>query len=130
MMSFAYIAVGGALGAVLRHGVNLATMRAFGPGFPVGTIAVNIAGSLVMGLFVGWLARRSGVSLFGLSPDDLRLLIATGFLGAFTTFSAFSLDVAVLVERGAMTSAVLYVLASVFLSIAAVFLGLFIMRGV
>lgn len=117
------VAAGGAVGAGLRHLVNLATLRLFGPGFPWGTLAVNIAGSLAMGLFTAWLVRRTG------SSAELRLLVATGVLGGFTTFSAFSLDFAVLYERGTLMQAFSYVAASVLLSIGALFVGLWVARN-
>ncbi|WP_417688792.1 fluoride efflux transporter CrcB [Roseibium sp.] len=117
------VMLGGAFGAGGRHLVSMATLRLFGPAFPVGTISVNIVGSLIMGLFIGWLARHDGAWL-----QDLRYLVATGFLGGFTTFSAFSLDTAVLWQRGDVTTAMVYVSGSVLLSIAGVFLGLFLMR--
>lgn len=97
-------------------------MRAAGPGFPWGTMAVNIAGSLAMGLLIAWLARRSS------GDSELRLLLATGFLGGFTTFSAFSLDAVTLYERGALTAAAAYVIASVTVSILALFGGLWLAR--
>ena len=123
MANLLIVALGGAVGASLRHLVNLASLRAFGPNFPWGTLTVNILGSFVMGVFVEWLIRRSGAS------NELRLLIATGLLGGFTTFSAFSLDVAMLWERGAALAASLYVAASVLLSIAALFAGLALARA-
>jgi CrcB protein len=124
MIHLLYVALGGAVGASLRHLSGLALLRLAGPGFPYGTLFVNILGSLVMGLFIGWLARRSG----GTSAE-LRLFVATGVLGGFTTFSAFSLDVANLWQKGQGTLAASYVLASVFFSIMAVFAGLAIARS-
>ncbi|MCB1429800.1 MAG: fluoride efflux transporter CrcB [Nitratireductor sp.] len=123
MQHLVLVAIGGALGASGRHLANLAALRLAGPNFPWGTMFVNIAGSLAMGLFIGWLTRRTGGA-----SNELRLLVATGFLGGFTTFSAFSLDFAVLWERGAAGGAVLYAVASVVLAIIAVFAGLWIMR--
>jgi CrcB protein len=114
--------VGGGFGAVARHLSGMAVMRAAGPGFPWGTMAVNIAGSLAMGLLIAWLARRSA------GDTELRLLLATGFLGGFTTFSAFSLDAVTLYERGALTAAAAYVIASVTVSILALFGGLWLAR--
>ncbi|GAB5461313.1 MULTISPECIES: fluoride efflux transporter CrcB [Hoeflea] len=114
--------VGGGFGAVARHLSGMAVMRAAGPGFPWGTMAVNIAGSLAMGLLIAWLARRSS------GDSELRLLLATGFLGGFTTFSAFSLDAVTLYERGALTAAAAYVIASVTVSILALFGGLWLAR--
>ena len=116
------VAAGGAIGAGLRHLVNMASMR-FAISFPWGTLAVNIVGSLVMGVFIETLARRAGASA------ELRLFVATGILGGFTTFSAFSLDVAVLWERGAQGLAAIYVAASVIGAILALFAGLWLARN-
>jgi CrcB protein len=118
------VAVGGGLGAALRHLANMGALRLFGPNFPYGTMAVNILGSFAMGVFIEVLARRSG------SPNELRLFVATGILGGFTTFSAFSLDFAVLFERGALGQALGYALASVVLSILALFAGLWLVRTI
>ena len=118
------VAAGGALGSGLRHLTNIAAARLFGTGFPWGTITVNIAGSFIMGVFIEMLARRWGASM------ELRLFVATGFLGGYTTFSAFSLDAAVLYERGALGQAFAYVAASVVASIGALFLGLWLARSV
>jgi CrcB protein len=118
------VAAGGGIGAGLRHLANLAALRLFGPGFPWGTVFVNIAGSLAMGLLAGWLARRTGGSSM-----EMRLFLATGILGGFTTFSAFSLDLAVLWQRGAIGAAAGYAIGSVVLSIAAVFAGIWLMRA-
>lgn len=122
MNHFLIVAAGGALGAGLRHLANVGALRLFGPNFPWGTMGINIAGSLAMGIFIEMLARRAGAS------NDLRLFIATGILGGFTTFSAFSLDFAVLFERGALGSALFYALTSVILSILALFAGLWLVR--
>lgn len=118
------VAVGGAVGSVLRHLTNVMTVRLFGPGFPWGTLTVNLVGCFLMGVSVEVLARR-----FGGAPE-LRLLLATGFLGGFTTFSAFSLDFATLYQRGAMLEAFAYLAGSVVLSLAGVFLGLWLARTV
>ncbi|WP_421929813.1 fluoride efflux transporter CrcB [Neoaquamicrobium sediminum] len=123
MYHLVLVAAGGAVGAGLRHLVNLATLRLFGSGFPWGTLTVNVVGSLAMGLFMAWLVRRTG------SSAELRLLVATGLFGGFTTFSAFSLDFAVLYERGAIMQAFSYVAASVLLSIGALFVGLWVARN-
>ncbi|MEZ5872326.1 MAG: fluoride efflux transporter CrcB [Nitratireductor sp.] len=123
MQHLVLVAIGGALGASGRHLANLAALRLAGPHFPWGTMFVNIAGSLAIGLFIGWLTRRTGGT-----SNELRLIVATGFLGGFTTFSAFSLDFAVLWDRGAVTGAIAYALASVFFALFAVFAGLWIMR--
>jgi fluoride exporter len=117
------VAAGGAIGAGLRHLANLAALRLFGPNFPWGTMGINIVGSLAMGILIEALMRRAGTS------NELRLFVATGILGGFTTFSAFSLDFAVLLQRGDTGSALFYVLASVILSILALFLGLWLVRS-
>jgi len=122
MLHLTLVAIGGAIGASLRHLVNLASLRLLGPGFPWGTMAINIAGSFAMGVFIELLARRFNVS------NELRLFVATGILGGFTTFSAFSLDFAVLWERGAAVPALAYAVASVVGSILALFLGLSLAR--
>jgi fluoride exporter len=119
------VAAGGAIGAALRHIANLAGLRLFGPSFPWSTLFVNVAGSLLMGLLAGWLARRAGPG-----SAELRLFLATGILGGFTTFSAFSLDLVSLWERGALLPAAFYALASVVVSVAALFFGLSIARAV
>lgn len=116
------VAVGGAIGASLRHLVNLGALRLVGPNFPWGTMAINIVGSFAMGVFIELLARRFNVS------NEIRLLVATGILGGFTTFSAFSLDFAVLWERGPALPALAYAIASVLGSLFAIFLGLWLAR--
>lgn len=110
------VALGGAIGSVARYGVTLAALRLTGPGFPLGVLAVNVAGSFLMGVFVALAAQRG---LTHLSP-----LVATGLLGGFTTFSAFSLEAVTLYERGAVGQAAAYVALSVVLSLAALALGL------
>lgn len=122
MNALVLVFLGGGLGAVSRHLAAMTVMRLSGPGFPWGTMVVNIVGSLAMGLLIAWLARRSS------GDADLRLLLATGFLGGFTTFSAFSLDAVTLYERGALTAAAAYVIASVTVSILALFGGLWLAR--
>lgn len=124
MGHIALVALGGAIGATLRHLAGLAAIRLFGTGFPWGTMFVNVAGSLAMGILIAVLARRSG------TPYEVRLFLATGILGGFTTFSAFSLDVAVLWERGETTAAFGYVVASVIVSITALFAGLWLVRSI
>jgi len=124
-MPFLLVFLGAGIGGVARHGVNVAAMRFFGVSFPVGTLFVNVSGSLVMGLLVGWLALKAGAGW----TQGMRLFLATGVLGGYTTFSTFSLDVATLVERGATPTAIFYVVVSVLGSIAAVFLGLALVRA-
>ena len=115
--------LGGGIGAGARHLVNVSAMRLLGAAYPWATLVVNVTGSLAMGLLVAWLARRMPMS------TDLRVFLATGVLGGFTTFSAFSLDAVTLSERGEMAMAVMYVAMSVVLSIAGLMLGLWLMRG-
>jgi len=115
---------GGAVGAGLRHLVNTATVRTLGFTVPWATLFVNVVGSFLMGILVGALLKRMPEAL------ALRIFLATGVLGGFTTFSAFSLDVAVMAERGDSTWALIYITASVVLSIGACFSGLYISRAV
>lgn len=124
MTRFLIVAAGGALGAVARHGVGVWSQRLFPTAqWPWATLTVNVAGGLLMGLLAGWLAFRGGAQ-----SESLRLFAAVGVLGGFTTFSAFSLEAALLIERRQLAMAGGYVLASVVLSIAALFLGLMVAR--
>lgn len=122
-MAYLIVFLGGGLGAALRHGVNLAAARLLGTAFPYGTLTVNVVGSLAMGLLAAYFAFK------GDATQHWRLFFTTGVLGGFTTFSAFSLDVALLYERGETGLAVLYVVASVALSIAGLFAGLALVRN-
>ncbi|MEM6901283.1 MAG: fluoride efflux transporter CrcB [Pseudomonadota bacterium] len=122
MNGFLLVGLGGAIGASLRHGVGLAAVRLM-PGWPLGTFAVNIVGSLLMGLLVGWLALRVDGA-----GQNLRLFLATGVLGGFTTFSAFSLEIANMMRSGAIAKASMYAGLSVVLGAAALFLGLWLAR--
>lgn len=117
--------LGSGIGGAARHGVNVWSLKAFGPHFPAGTFIVNVVGGLAMGLLAGWLAFRAQA----LWTQELRLFLTTGILGGFTTFSAFSLDAVTLVERGDYALAALYVVASVVLSIAALAIGLAVIRS-
>jgi fluoride exporter len=123
-MGFLIVFIGGGIGAAIRHGINLAAFRLVGIGFPYGTLFINVAGSFLMGLAAEYFALKAGL------PQHLRLFLTTGILGGFTTFSAFSLEVALLYERGDLALAAIYVAASVILSIAALFGGLAIVRAV
>jgi CrcB protein len=123
MMNLSLVALGGALGSAMRYLVGLAAARLMGPAFPWGTLAVNIAGSLAMGILFAMLVRRAA------PPSGFQLFLMTGMLGGFTTFSAFSLETALLWERGETLSAMLYVLASVSVSIAALAAGLALARA-
>ncbi|WP_425052892.1 fluoride efflux transporter CrcB [Psychromarinibacter sp. S121] len=116
------VALGGAVGASGRYLTGLAAIRLIGPGFPWGTLIVNVVGSFLMGVIV--------VALAEFSANRFAPLLMTGLLGGFTTFSAFSLDAVTLYERGALGTAALYVIASVVLSLGALFAGLAVARGV
>ncbi|KQT83545.1 fluoride efflux transporter CrcB [Aurantimonas sp. Leaf443] len=123
MLDLLLVALGGAIGSGARHLTNLATLRLFGPNFPWGTVAVNLLGAFAMGIVVEVVARRFGASA------ELRLFVATGILGGFTTFSSFALDAAVLYERGEAMLAFLYVSGSVLGGLAALFAGLALARA-
>jgi fluoride exporter len=120
--SYILVFFGGGLGAALRHLINLTCARCLGTGLPWGTFIVNISGSTVMGLIAGYLAFK------GEASQPWRLFLTTGILGGYTTFSAFSLDAALLYERGELGLAALYVAGSVVLSIAGLFAGLALVR--
>ncbi|HJS09846.1 fluoride efflux transporter CrcB [Sphingopyxis sp.] len=123
MNSLFPVMIGGAIGAGARHLVGQAVLARFGAAFPWGTLSINIVGSLLMGLLVGWLARSGG-------GDTTRLFVGVGILGGFTTFSSFSMEYWMLFERGQNAQAAAYVVASVIGAIAACGLGLFIVRQV
>lgn len=123
MSQILLVMAGGAIGAAMRFLVGAATLRAFGTGYPWGTLLVNLAGGLLMGLLAGGLARTS-------AADGWRLFLGVGVLGGFTTFSAFSLEAALMIERGQLGVALGYALASVIGSVLALFAGLAIARSV
>lgn len=125
MYALFLVVAGGGIGAGLRHAVNIYALRWFGAEFPWGTLTVNVVGSFLIGAFAAWFAFRGD----GYTTQSLRLFLTTGILGGFTTFSAFSLDFVLLFERGETLLAVGYVLASVILSLAAVFAGLWLVRS-
>lgn len=125
MQALLLVAAGGATGAVLRYLLGVQATRVMGHGWPYGTFAANVLGGLAMGVLVGWLALRGGAD-----QERWRLLLGVGVLGGFTTFSSFSLEVALMIERKAWANALGYSLTSVVLSIAALFLGLALMRKV
>ena len=104
-MGYLIVFLGGGLGAALRHGVNLAAARMLGTAFPYGTLLVNVSGSFIMGLVAAYFAFK------GDATQHWRLFLTTGILGGYTTFSAFSLDAALLYERGEIGMAALYVAA-------------------
>jgi len=124
MLNVLTVAAGGALGASARYGLSVLMLGLFGPGFPVGTLLANIFGGFLMGLLMGWLASHSPEG-----ANSIRLFAGVGILGGFTTFSAFSLEAMRMIETKSLGLFFAYASLSVFLSIAAVALGLFIMRG-
>lgn len=125
MRTFFLVGLGGAMGAMARYGFGNWINRALPMSFPLSTLLINILGSTAMGLFIGMLGRINA----NWAPD-LRLFVAVGVLGGFTTFSAFSLDTIELIERGEWLSAGLYVLMSVVVCLIGLYLGLLVTRGV
>jgi len=122
LMSYVVVFLGAGLGGMLRHSVNLVSPRLFGLDLPIGTLLINVTGSLLLGAIAGLFASR------GHPSHNLQLFLTTGVLGGFTTFSAFSLEAALLWQRGQLVSCLLYVLASVGFAIAGVFAGLSLVR--
>ena len=122
-MLYLIVFLGAGLGGALRHGVNVGATKLFGFGFPYGTFIVNVVGSFVMGLFAGYFAFRAGI------PQHFRLFLTTGILGGFTTFSSFSLDAALLIERNSLGLAAGYIIGSVAAGLSALFFGLALFRG-
>jgi CrcB protein len=123
MQASILVFLGAGIGGVMRHLLNLWITALAGSSFPYGILAINILGSTAMGLVAGWLALRGEVF------PEIRLFLATGILGGFTTFSAFSLDTALLMERGETLAAAAYVVGSVVLSVLGLFIGLWAMRA-
>jgi CrcB protein len=121
-MNFLLVFVGAGLGGMLRHAINMQSLRWLGPDFPWGTFIINITGSIAMGLVVGFLVHRN------VPGTELRLFVATGVLGGYTTFSTFSLDTISLWERGEIATAAAYVLGSLFLSFVGLWLGMVVFR--
>lgn len=119
-----YVAAGGAIGAVGRFGVEKAAFSLFGHGFPYGTIFVNVAGSFLLGAVIE-------ISALAWSPSpEIRAMVVVGLLGAFTTFSTFSLDVVTMLNRGETASAMLYLVVSVLASIGALWAGMTVLRSI
>ncbi|MDP2802508.1 MAG: fluoride efflux transporter CrcB [Phreatobacter sp.] len=125
MTKLLLVFLGSGIGGAARHGVNIWSLKAFGPNFPAGTLIVNVVGGLAIGLIAGWFAFRVSLPW----SQELRLFLITGILGGFTTFSAFSLDAMTLIERGDYATAALYVVVSVVLAIASVAVGLAVIRS-
>lgn len=128
MNGLLYVALGGAIGASARHLLGGFSLRVIGTDFPWGTFVANVLGGLLMGMLVGWLAHK-GSQLEG-GAQNLRLFLGVGILGGFTTFSAFSLDALLMIEKKSYGLAAGYISASVVLSILALFIGLVIARKV
>ncbi|MCJ8509613.1 fluoride efflux transporter CrcB [Rhizobium lemnae] len=124
MLNIFLVAVGGAFGSVCRYLTGILMTRLMGSAFPWGTITVNIVGSFAIGLLTELVARRFDASL------EIRLLLVVGILGGFTTFSSFSLDTVALIEKGAVSSAVIYVFSSVVISLVSTFAGFALGRAV
>lgn len=123
MLSLMYVAVGGAVGSMLRYITMILVSRINPTVFPYGTLTVNVLGSFLMGVLIAVIA--------GLTParaKDLHLLLAVGALGGFTTFSTFSIDTFLLIERGMHVHAALYVLGSVFISLLALIAGMYLIK--
>lgn len=125
-MGYLIVFIGAGIGGMCRHFMNVVVTGWAGSTFPLATFLVNVSGCLIMGLLIGYLTFRSG----GAVHPGHRLFFATGVLGGYTTFSAFSLDAMLLVERGDISLALLYVAGSVVLSLIAVFAGFYLMRAV
>lgn len=123
-MNLLLVGLGGALGAIARYLLGVQATRAIGHGWPYGTFAANVLGGLAMGLLAGWLAHRGGAD-----QERWRLVLGVGVLGGFTTFSAFSLELSLMLQRGELASATAYVLASVVGGVLLLFAGLWLMRS-
>ena len=123
MYQLILVAIGGALGATFRHLVGLATMKLLGIGVPWGTFTVNVIGALLMGVFIEFMYQRE------LANSELRLFVATGFLGGFTTFSAFAYDFREFWVKGELVVAFSYMVGSVVFSLLAIFLGFWLVRS-
>lgn len=122
-MLYLIVFIGAGIGGALRHVVNVGAAKLLGYGFPFGTFIVNVAGSFAMGLLAGFFAYRAGI------PQHVRLFLTTGILGGFTTFSTFSLDAALLIERHSYGAAAGYIVGSVAAGLSALFFGLAVFRG-
>jgi CrcB protein len=122
-MNYLIVFVGAGIGGAMRHGINVLAARVAGLDFPYGTLAINVIGSFAMGVIAEYFALKADL------PQHWRLFLTTGILGGFTTFSAFSLETAVLYERNELGAAAVYVIASVVLSVGGLFAGLAMVRA-
>jgi len=122
MYGFLIVFFGGGLGAACRHGVNVLAAHLVGIRYPFGTFAINVLGSLLIGVLAEWFALRSHLSA------NLRLFLVTGIIGGFTTFSTFTLEIGLLHERGDTVTAALYAIASVVCAVGAMFGGMYALR--
>lgn len=121
-MEFLLVFLGGGLGSATRHGVNVLAAKLWGVQYPVGTLCINILGSFAMGLVVEYWAVKSGL------PQQARLFLTTGVIGGFTTFSTFSLEVALLNSRGEIMLGGLYIVGSLILGIGGLYAGMALVR--
>lgn len=122
MLNFLLVFLGGGLGTMARHAVNVVALRWAVQGWPLGTFGINLLGSFLMGAIAGLFMRHTGL------VPELRLFLATGIVGGFTTFSTFALEIVLLHERGATLAAASYALGSVTLGVAALLTGLMLTR--
>ncbi|HKT73515.1 MAG TPA: fluoride efflux transporter CrcB [Steroidobacteraceae bacterium] len=122
MNGFLLVFLGGGFGSAARHGVNLLSAQFVGVRYPVGTFAINVVGSLVIGLLAEWFALRTQL------PAPLRLFLITGVIGGFTTFSTFALEIGLLYERGQLGAAAIYAIGSVVCAVGALFAGMSVVR--
>jgi CrcB protein len=125
MTKLLFVFAGGGLGSIARYLTGVVALRAFGPNWPYGTFAVNIVGGMLMGVLATTLALRGGAD-----QERWRVLLGVGFMGGFTTFSAFSLEVALMLERRDWLQALGYVFGSVTLAVTALFMGMLLARKV
>lgn len=124
-MNSLLVMLGGAIGALSRYQFGRWAFHMLGGAWPWGTLGVNILGGFLMGVLAGWMARHGAVG-----GEQVRLLVGVGIMGGFTTFSSFSLETMLMIERGELGSAALYAAASVIMSVAALFMGLTLMRAI
>ncbi len=124
MQAVLLVGAGGAIGSMARYGMSVLVGRFWSGSFPLAILLINIIGSVLMGVFIGLLAR-----FMPPMANEIRLFIAVGVLGGFTTFSSFSLDTITLIERGELVQAIFYVALSVVVCLAGLYLGLLMSRG-